>query len=115
MTSTPLTIAGGSVSLICTVTVIDNLVVTPDLQWLASDGSSLVAMNIVQSNLVFTREVELNSLRTSQGGLYRCEATITIPGVPLAQGTASTDVRVQRKYYSETCIIGNARAISWPL
>ena len=97
-TSAPLTIAGGSVSLTCTATVIDNLVVTPDLQWLAPDGSNLVAMNIMQSDLVFTREVELNSLRTSQGGQYRCEATLTIPDVPLALGMASTDVRVQSKY-----------------
>ena len=96
-TSAPLTIAGGSVSLTCTATVIDNLVVTPDLQWLDPDGSNLVAMNITRSDLVFTRAVELNSLRTSQGGQYRCEATLTIPDGPIALGMASTDVRVQSK------------------
>ena len=58
VSSAPLTIAGGSVSLTCTATVIDHLVVTPDLQWLAPDGSDLVTMgDIVQFGLVFTREV----------------------------------------------------------
>ena len=93
-----LAIAGGSVSLTCTATVIDNLVVTPDLQWLAPDGSNLDAMDIMQSGLIFTRELVLNSMRTSQGGHYRCEATLTIPDVPLALGMASTDVRVQGEY-----------------
>ena len=97
VTSAPLTIAGDSLSLTCTATVIDNLVVTPDLQWLAPDGSNLVAMDIMQSDLVFTREVVLNSLRTSQGGQYRCEATLTIPDGPTTLGIASTGVRVQSK------------------
>ena len=112
VTSAPLTIAGGSVSLTCAATVIDNLVVTPDLQWLAPDGSNLVDMNIMQSDLVFTREVELNSLCTSQAGQYRCEATLTIPGGPTALGNASTVVRVQSEYliilcgHQTKCILG---------
>ena len=97
VTSAPLTIAGDPLSLTCIATVIDNLVVTPDLQWLDPDGSNLVAMNIMQSDLVFTRAVELNSLRTSQGGQYICEATLTIPGGPTTLGMASTDVRIQSK------------------
>ena len=97
MTSAPLTIAGDTLSLTCTATVVDNLVVTPDLQWLGPDGSNLVAMDIEQTGLVFIRKVELNSLRTSQGGQYRCEATLTIPDGPTALGMASTDVRVQSK------------------
>ena len=99
VSSAPLTIAGGSVSLTCTATAIDHLVVTPDLQWLAPDGSDLVTMgDIVQFGLVFTREVVHNTLHTSQGGQYRCEAALTIPDGPIALGMASTDVRVQSEY-----------------
>ena len=99
MTSAPLTRAGGSVSLTCTAAVIDHLVVTPVLQWLDPDGSNLVAMNIVQSGSVFTREVVLNFLRTSQAGQYGCEASLAIPDGPIALGLASIDVRVQSEQY----------------
>ena len=96
VTSVPLTLAGGDISLTCTATVIPHLVMNPDLQWQGPEGS--VAMDTVQSDLVFTRELVVSSLRTSQAGQYSCVATISIPGIPPAQSSNSTEVRVQGKW-----------------
>ena len=108
----PLTLAGSSTSLTCTATVIDYLVVDPDLQWLDTDGSviaststsDLAVMETAQSGLDFIRRVEFRTLRTSHGGQYRCRTTIRINEDVQAQAEATTDVRVQSKWH-DMCII----------
>ena len=41
--------------------------------------------------------LNFNPLRTSHGGVYVCEATVNITGIPPQSQTASDTVRVQSK------------------
>ena len=93
MTSVLYAPAGEGISLTCTASVIPHLVVDPDLQWQGPEG--FTALPPVRSDLVFTRELVISSLRTSQAGLYSCEATISIPQTSVqASNSISTEVQV---------------------
>ena len=72
-------IAGSVYSLVCTVKVVDGLVVVPDVVWM-KDGRVLVN----GTNTTLTRTVSggnstlnltFNPLLTSHGGQYSCQAT----------------------------------------
>eukprot|EP00731_Ephydatia_muelleri_P018726 Em0011g766a len=87
------TIAGSVYSLVCTVKVIDGLVVVPDVMWM-KDGRVIVN----GTNTTLTRTVlggnsnlnlTFNPLLTSHGGQYTCVATISVPQLSLSVTNSS--------------------------
>ncbi|KAL5486722.1 hypothetical protein EMCRGX_G019239 [Ephydatia muelleri] len=88
------TIAGSVYSLVCTVKVIDGLVVVPDVMWM-KDGRVIVN----GTNTTLTRTVSggnstlyltFNPLLTSHGGQYICVAAISVPQLSLSVTNSST-------------------------
>ena len=88
--------AGSVYSLVCTVKVVDGLVVVPDVVWM-KDGRVLVN----GTNTTLTRTVSggnstlnltFNPLLTSHGGQYICLSTISQLGLVASN---STNVVVQ--------------------
>ena len=77
--------AGDDVTITCTVTVIDDLVVTPSLQWAAPGGTIINTGNpssvTGEVGQVSTIALRFMPLHTSHGGEYSCIVTITIPGL----------------------------------
>ena len=96
VSSTGMNTAGSVYSLMCTVKVVDGLVVVPDVVWM-KDGRVLVN----RTNTTLTRTVSganstlnltFNPLLTSHGGQYVCIATIFLLQL---QANASANVTVQ--------------------
>ena len=103
-----MTTAGDTLTITCTATVIEGLVVSPSLQWLAPDNSAIsttgnpsLTGEPVVTGVESIVAVRFMPLRTSQGGSYSCMASITIPGFPPVQSMETTQVIVQ----SESAIV----------
>ena len=98
VSTSSVTLAGEQLSLTCTATVIEFLKTTPTLTWTLPGNSDHTSVGVT-SRLETTSNITLNfnPLRTSHGGLYVCEATVNISGVPPQSQTASDTVRVQSK------------------
>ena len=91
--------AGDDVTITCTATVIDGLVVTPSLQWEAPGGPinntgnpSSVTGEVGQVSTITLRFMPLH---TSHGGEYSCIATITITGLSPINNTETSIVIVR--------------------
>ena len=84
--------------LICTATVQEYLQGVPTLTWRLPGNSGDTSIG-TQSTVGNTSNIELSfsPLRTSHGGVYVCEATINITGIPSRSQTASGTVLVQSK------------------
>ncbi|KAL5486725.1 hypothetical protein EMCRGX_G019242 [Ephydatia muelleri] len=103
------TIAGSVYSLVCTVKVVDGLVVVPDVVWM-KDGRVLVN----GTNTTLTRTVlggnsnlnlTFNPLLTSHGGQYTCVATISVPQLSLnVTNSSAVTVSVQIPLPSATIV-----------
>ena len=92
--------AGGVLELTCTVTVVENLIVEPTLQWIGgSVGSAGVTESATTvSGATSTRNLTFSPLLTSHGAQYTCQATINISSINVTKtGSNSTDVMVQSK------------------
>ena len=76
--------AGQSYSLQCSASVVDGLVVLPDLKIVFPNSTEISAMNT--SSLVYT----FSPLRTSDGGQYTCTATVNIPQAGITDRQSST-------------------------
>ena len=83
ITSTPGTrTAGDSLILTCTVTVADESLGQPTIEWMGpggsiiSSGSNIMIGSIAQGSTssIYTRALEFN-LQTSHGGEYTCQST----------------------------------------
>ena len=85
-------IAGEEYSLECSTSVVDGLVVLPDLK-IVGPNSTMSLMNT--SSLVYM----FSSLRTSDGGLYTCTATVNITGVTFHQSPTTETIIVASEYY----------------
>ena len=88
--SEPLT-AGQTYSLTCSVLVVAHLVVEPSVEWTRQDGSQVTATS--GSSLL----LNFNPLRTSNGSLYTCTATVNVPSVVTVSGEESRVVVVFSK------------------
>ncbi len=92
--SAPISEAGQSVSLSCTVTVIENLIVNPHIEWMKVGGSTTTnsqntsVINTVVSGTASTLNVSFNPLLTSHAGQYQCRASVNISDVPVVFGIA---------------------------
>ena len=92
-------IAGSVYSLVCTVKVVDGLVVVPDVVWM-KDGRVLVnGTNRIISGGNSTLTMTFNPLLTSHGGQYICVANISIQQLSLQTVTnTSANISVQSKF-----------------
>ena len=87
-------IAGQNYSLSCSASVVDGLVVLPDLT-LTAPNSSVISSSMNTSSLVYM----FSSLRTSDGGPYTCTATVNITGVTIHQSPTTETIIVASEYY----------------
>ena len=83
-------IAGSMYSLVCTVTVVDGLVVVPDVVWMKY-GQVLVngTDTTLTRNVSGYLNLTFNPLRTSHGGQYTCIVTVSIQQELLMSGNST--------------------------
>ena len=85
-------IAGEKYSLECSASVVDGIVVLPDLK-IVGPNSTMSLTNT--SSLVYM----FSTLRTSDGVLYTCTATVNITGVTFHQSPTTETIIVASEYY----------------
>ena len=103
-------IAGSVYSLVCTVKVVDGLVVVPDVVWM-KDGR--VVVNGTNTNLTrtvsggnTTLNLTFYPLLTSHGGQYTCVATISLPQLSLnVTNSSAVNVLVQSVLNTVKCYV----------
>jgi len=98
------TTAGDVYTLTCNATVVENLAVRPDIQWLYTNGTIVGGTNITVGTMmmlgnVFSQNLTFSPLRTSHGGQYICRASVDIPVISLSgiSSESSMDIIVQSK------------------
>ena len=87
--------AGQEYSLECTASVVDDLIVLPDLV-IVFPNSTMSSMNNTSSlDYMFT------PLRTSDGGEYTCTTTVNIPEAEITnlQSSTTNTITVSSQYY----------------
>ena len=99
------TTAGDVYTLTCNTTVVENLAVDPDIQWLYTNGTTVGGSNITvgavrMTGNVFTRNLTFSPLRTSHGGQYICRANVLIPAIslPVISSQSSLNLTVQSNH-----------------
>ena len=97
--------AGKTHTLTCTAIVVENLVVEPTLEWLASDrrvvgGNHVSIGSSITTGTNTTLTLTFNPLHTSHGERYICRASINISAISyLNSSDTGSDVVVQSKYF----------------
>ena len=96
------TTAGDVYTLTCNATVVENLAVGPDIEWLYSNGTTVEGANItvvMMTSNVFTCNLTFSPLRTSDGGQYICSTGINVSSISLVTNSneSSLNVTVQSK------------------
>ena len=106
ISSPPVTEAGQSLSLTCNASVVEHLVVSPQVVWMQPSGSIVGSGNPstgsdpVVHGTISTHSIYFTPLQTSHGGRYTCWASIHIPSLPLLLNINATSlVLVQSKYF----------------
>jgi hypothetical protein len=91
--------AGQEITLTCTVTVVDHLVVSPEVQW---TGGSVGENAVIQSSMTTSNQattiqtLTFSPLSTTHGAKYTCQAAINIPSINVTRNNSnSTDVLVE--------------------
>ena len=69
--------AGGNVTLICSVTLPHGVIDTPDFQWEGPGGVILTPADSMTSGQTVSSDLPLNEITTSQAGQYTCTATLS--------------------------------------
>ena len=87
-------IAGQDYSLQCSASVVDGLVVLPDLKLLFPNSTEISVIS--SSSVVYI----FSPLRTSDGGQYTCIATVNIPqaGITDLQTSITENITVVYRY-----------------
>ena len=89
-------LAGSMYSLVCTVKVVDGLVVVPNVVWMKDTRPLVNGVNATLTRTMSGGSTALNlifsPLRTSHGGQYTCVATISVPQIMLTTQTTSSPV-----------------------
>ena len=75
--------AGQAHTLICTATIVENLVIEPTLEWLDTDrrvvgGNSITVGSSVTTGTITSLTLTFDPLHISHGGRYTCRASINI-------------------------------------
>ena len=79
---------GERFTLTCRVTVVENVTLQPNIEWLVPGGSAVMSgvNNVTIGNVIrtgnrsFTLDLNFISLRISHGGLYFCSSSIGLIG-----------------------------------
>ena len=90
--------AGDQHTITCTASVDEYLITTPILEWRLPVNAAGISIG-TQSTIggISTTMLTFNGIRTSQGGVYGCRATVNIAGFqPLSQ-TDNQTIQVQSK------------------
>ena len=87
--------AGQEYSLECTASVVDDLIVLPDLV-IVGPNSTIISLSDT-SSLIYT----FTPLRTSDGGEYTCTTTVNIPEAEITnlQSSTTQTITVSSQYY----------------
>ena len=91
--------SGNQHTVTCTAVVNEFHIAAPVLEWRLPENADVGIFTGMQSTTGSTSTLTLtfNSIRTSQGGIYGCRATMNITGFdPLSQ-TANQTIQVQSK------------------
>ncbi len=102
--SAPISEAGQSVSLTCTVTVIENVIVNPHIELIKVGGSTITnsqntsVINTEVSGSVSTLNVSFDPLLTSHAGQYQCRASIDISDVLSVSSNTTTSLYIASKF-----------------
>ena len=83
--------AGGNVTLTCSVTLPLGVTGTPDFQWEGPGGVTLTPAASMTSGQNFFNDLPLNEIATSQAGQYTCTATL------IGSINTSTTITVQSR------------------
>ena len=92
--------AGEMFALTCSVTVVENLYTPPAIEWQYSNGSIITSGENIElegplsSGRMSNLTLRFNQIRTSDGGLYNCQATITIPVAAISDLTNASAMNV---------------------
>ena len=100
--------AGEVYTLMCTATVVENLVVMPIVTW--KDGLNDTVPGMQEDDgITSTRTLMFDPLRTQQGGVYTCLAVVNIDLISLER-SANRDqfVNVQSKSPSNSIVLGSS-------
>ena len=92
-------------TLTCNATVVGNLAVRPDIQWLYTNGTTVGGTNITVGTMMvvmgnrFTHNLTFFPLHTSHGGRYICRASVDIQVISFSgiNSESSMDINVQSK------------------
>ena len=104
ITTTGSASAGDMLTLTCRVTVVEDLAVQPDVEWVDSGGSAVMSGvndvtvgNVMRSGRESTLDLEFIPLHTSHGAHYTCSATINIQSIGISDlsGSSSKDIILQ--------------------
>ena len=88
-------IAGSTYTLVCQVSVVEGLVVDPDVVWLDSNGTAVSGVNITVGGpsiegSVVTRNLTFSPLHTSHGGDYTCRSSISVSSISVSSISLSS-------------------------
>ena len=104
--------AGEEYQLICTVVVVEGLVVQPTVTWIYPTNDPMNELNITvgsaqRNGVSTTLTLIFNPLRTSHRGRYTCQAGVGIPEVSIdVMGNQTFDVIVESKSVYNCWYIG---------
>ena len=94
---------GEPVSLTCTASVVDHLVVSPIIEWLHPDGAIIThTQEANTSSTIHTSTLHFDSVQASDRGEYFCNVSIIIPipsvTIPTVSSVNSTNITIGSKY-----------------
>ena len=88
--------AGDTVTLTCSLTLFEELTITPDFQWVGPDGVTLTgAYQVTIGQTLFSSVLQLHWIKASEAGQYNCTAIL---GRYITSNT--TTITVQSKCHS---------------
>ena len=98
ISAVPIPIASNQHTITCIATVEEYLIAIPTLEWRLPENAAGASTGIQSTaGTISTTTLTFSNIRTSQGGIYECRATINITGFnPLSQ-TANQTIQVQSK------------------
>ena len=106
VSSPPVTEAGQPLFFTCTITVVEYLIVSPQVEWISPDGSVISSDGNpsaggapVVSGTLSTRNITFSCLHTSHAGQYTCWAYLMVPNLTQSfNNCANNSVLVQCKF-----------------
>ena len=94
--------AGNTYTLVCRVSVVEGLVVDPNVVWLDSNRMNVTGLNITVGGpsiegSVITNNLTFSPLHTSHGGEYTCRASISVSSISIENLSNSSSTHITVK------------------